>query len=227
MAVTTGNSVAAERPVNDSSADRDRCSPSGEPASYDRLTILLHWTTAVLVVALYGLAKIWSVLERGTALRHALQSLHVSLGLVLTAVLVTRMLWRVGPGRKLQRANAGLPGLAATAVHYALYLMLACEVVLGWCFRWAQGEPLSLFGLFVIPSPIAFAPDREHTIAFLHDWTATAILIVAGSHALAALFHHYVLRDGVLIRMWPVLRARLEQVPQRSKSTGVWVRHSP
>ena len=31
------------------------------------------------------------------------------------------------------------------------------------------------------------------------------VLILAGLHAAAALFHHHVLKDGVLRRMWPRL----------------------
>jgi cytochrome b561 len=33
---------------------------------------------------------------------------------------------------------------------------------------------------------------------------ANAIMIVTALHAVAALFHHYVLRDGVLRRMLPM-----------------------
>jgi cytochrome b561 len=42
----------------------------------------------------------------------------------------------------------------------------------------------------------------------LHYWVATTIIMLAGLHAAAALFHHYVLRDDVLWRMLPGLRAR-------------------
>ena len=36
-----------------------------------------------------------------------------------------------------------------------------------------------------------------------HELAANAILIVAGLHAAAALFHHYILRDATLRRMLP------------------------
>jgi len=173
---------------------------------YDGLTILLHWTTALLVVILFGLAQTWNLLERGTPLRHILQSLHVSLGLVFTAVLVARLLWRAIAGRKLVQMSSGFAGFAAKAMHYLLYLLLVVEGALGWNFRWAAGDPLSLFGLFSIPSPISFKVEQRHAIATAHNWVAISILLLAGAHALAALFHHYALKDGILSRMVPILK---------------------
>jgi cytochrome b561 len=40
-------------------------------------------------------------------------------------------------------------------------------------------------------------------IATLHTWLGDAILWLAGIHALAALYHHIVLKDGVLASMLP------------------------
>ena len=57
---------------------------------YDRVTIALHWTTALLVVVLFALAEIWGFLPRGTPLRRNFQALHISLGILLTAVFVFR-----------------------------------------------------------------------------------------------------------------------------------------
>jgi cytochrome b561 len=163
----------------------------------------LHWTTAALVIALYGLAQVWGFLQRGSAPRHTIQGLHVSLGLCLTLVLVLRIVWRLTAGRKLPAAASGPMELAAKAAHYGLYLLLAAEATLGWTFRWASKDPLALFGLFSIPSPADFTAAQRHSIAFLHDWIATIIIVLAALHALAALFHHFALRDGVLRRMLP------------------------
>ncbi|HVI88980.1 MAG TPA: cytochrome b/b6 domain-containing protein [Dongiaceae bacterium] len=179
----------------------------GEPKTdYDGLTILLHWTTALLVVILFVLAQTWNLLERGTPLRHMLQSLHVSLGLVFTAVLAARLLWRAIAGRKLVQMSGGFAGFAAKAMHYLLYVLLVVEAALGWSFRWAAGDPLSLFGLFSIPSPFDFTVEQRHAIAAAHNWVAISILLLAGAHALAAIFHHYALKDGILSRMVPILK---------------------
>ncbi|KGM31738.1 cytochrome b [Inquilinus limosus] len=178
--------------------------PIDQPAGrYDRTTILLHWLTALFVILLFALAEIWGFLPRGTPVRKGAQALHISCGLLLTVVLIARLLWRGTQGRRLPPATGGLQHLAAKAAHHALYLLLAAQVVLGFLFRWAQGEPFQFFGLFDVPA--AFAPDHDlaGTIGDLHNTVAWIIIVLAGLHAAAALVHHYALRDGVLRRMLP------------------------
>ncbi|MGF6231232.1 cytochrome b561 [Inquilinus ginsengisoli] len=170
---------------------------------YDRVTILLHWLTAALVILMFALAEIWGFLPRGTALRKGAQSLHISCGLLLTVVLIARLAWRGTQGRRLPPANTGLLHLAAKAAHLALYALLAAQVTLGFLFRWAQGEPFQFFGLFDVPAALAPDHDLAQTIGGLHDTVAWTIIVLAGLHAAAALVHHYALRDGVLRRMLP------------------------
>jgi cytochrome b561 len=183
------------------------------PHRYDTFTILLHWTTAALVVFQWGIASPDIPMAGGVSLidffptgqpRVVMRSLHITLGVVLIAVLLVRLSWRVTSGQKLPSANHGLLGAAAKFVHYALYALLATALILGLANVWVRGD--SIFGLFNIP---AFNPnDRalRKTVGNLHGWASNALLIVAGMHALAALFHHYVLRDGVLRRMLPASR---------------------
>ena len=168
---------------------------------YDALTIALHWLTALLVIALFASAETWGFLPKGTALRKGLQSLHISMGITLATVMALRILWRLG--RKhlpsdLPRWQEILSGL----VHLALYGLLAAQVSLGFLFRWAQGEPFFFFGLFEIPH-VAIDPGLARTIGELHNTVAWTIVCLAGLHALAALGHHYVLKDKVLLRMMP------------------------
>jgi cytochrome b561 len=170
---------------------------------YDPVEIACHWATAVLVVALYLLAQAWSFFHRGAPARLEVQSVHVSLGICLAGVLAVRIGWRLGPGRRLTSADSGLAEIANKLVHYALYALLVAVVGLGFCFRWSKHDPLSFFGLFAIPAPYVFSQNQSLLIGDLHYWVATIIVILAGGHAFAALFHHFVLRDRVLRRMLP------------------------
>jgi cytochrome b561 len=172
-------------------------------ARYDWLTITLHWMTAGLVITLFALALIWDELPKGTPLRKGMQSWHISLGLTLVVVYTVRVLWHVIGSRRLPPAATGLQQVAAKAVHYALYALLAVQMVLGFLFRWAQGEPFSFFGLFDVPSIMAADHDMAGTYGELHETIAWIIIVLAGGHAALALLHHYVLKDGVLLRMLP------------------------
>ncbi|GBU13184.1 cytochrome [Enterobacterales bacterium] len=184
---------------------------------YDGLTITLHWVTAAIVIFMFASAHIWEVLERGTPLRKGLQSVHISMGILLAAIIIGRLLWRlftVSTGRSKQEAIV-MPTLmkaAAHLTHLALYLLLLAQIVLGFLYRWSQAEPFYFFGLFPIPDVFDFDSVMTRTFGSLHNNVAWALIIVAGVHALAALFHHYVLRDGVLRRMLPGNRDGLKRL---------------
>ena len=175
---------------------------SAAPAlqQYDTRTIVLHWITAALVVVLWLSAQLIDSFPRGPA-RANMRSVHITLGVILALVLVSRIAWRRLAGTRLPAV--GHPSLTRLAgmVHVALYALLVAEVLLGITNAWARGD--SIFGLFTIPS---FAPGNRplrNLIGRLHDLVANTILVVAGFHALAALAHHYFWKDQVLRRMWP------------------------
>lgn len=164
---------------------------------YDRRTIVLHWLTAALVVGLWGVAQIIDFFP--TALHVYPRSVHILFGVVLVVVYLVRLSWRFGAGRRLPPAEQGVMGKAATGVHHLLYLLLAATLVLGLYNEAIRAD--SIFNLFRLPS---VAPDDAALRRLINGWhgtAANALLIVAGLHAFAALFHHYVLKDGVLRRM--------------------------
>ena len=170
--------------------------------NYDNVAITLHWLTAMLVVIQFTLAITWDDFPRPT--QEAMQSVHVSLGLLLTAVILVRIAWRLIPGHQVPSLDVGWLRLASKGVHYLLYLLLVAQAITGFLFRWSQGHPVSFFGLFGIPSPFGvFDTGARHQIHGLHEKIGWAIVIIAFAHALAALYHHYAAKDRVLLRMLP------------------------
>jgi len=175
----------------------------GVALRFDGVAMTLHWLTAVLVVTLFALAQVWGLFPRGDATRHALQSLHISLGLLLTLVVVGRVLWRTIFARPMPPAGSGPLEIAARGMHFLLYGLLLLMIVAGFGKQWVPGHPLSFFGLVSLPPPVAFDPVWRGVVNVAHEWGAWTIIVLAGLHAAAALFHHYVLRDDVLRRMLP------------------------
>jgi len=170
--------------------------------AYDGVAITLHWATALLVIVQFAMAVTWDWFAKPT--RQGMESVHISLGVLLTAVILARIVWRWLPGHQLSSLQAGWVKLASKAVHYLLYLLLLAQAGLGFAFRWAQGHPVSFFGLFGIPGPFGeLARPERRQLHELHEWGGWAIVIIALLHALAALYHHYVLKDRVLKRMLP------------------------
>jgi cytochrome b561 len=166
---------------------------------YDPNTILLHWLTAALVISLWVSEQIVDVFPK--SVQGGILSLHITLGITLALMLVVRVIWRATKGRSLPGANSGLTEFAARAMHILLYIGVGVAVVFGIALEWIRGD--WVWGLVHVPSITPGNIDLRHTVKGYHALAANFILIVAGLHATAALFHHYVLRDGVLRRMLP------------------------
>ncbi len=169
--------------------------------SYDSRTIFLHWATAALVLTLWISGQCIDFFPKGTW-RITARSLHISVGLALGIVLVTRLAWRAGSGSQLP-APAGAVGVIGRIMHLLLYLVLVGIVVIGVACVWIRGD--NLFNLFTVP---AFDPTNKplrHDVVALHGLVANILLAGAALHAVAAWWHHFVRKDGVLKRMWPNL----------------------
>lgn len=171
-----------------------------KPARYDGTSILLHWITAALVVILWTLGQTIDFFPKGAPKIDA-RSTHFLLGAMLGIVLSIRLVWRASAGRSLPRAYPGWVGVAAKAVHYGLYALLAATVILGILNAWQRGDVV--FNVFTIPKLVPGDLALKRTLEALHGDFADVVLIVAGLHAAAALAHHYLLRDSVLRRMLP------------------------
>jgi cytochrome b561 len=188
-----------------------RIAAGDDKTNYDNVAISLHWVTAFLVLFQFATAETWDWFPKPS--RETMQHLHVSFGILLAAVIVARLIWRWIPGHQRGSLESGWVKIASKAVHYLLYVLLVIQAALGFSFRWAQGEPLSFFGLFALPSPLGTVEKAtRHTLHDLHEKIGWAIVIIAFGHALAALYHHYKLHDRVLGRMLPLAR-RSEQAP--------------
>jgi cytochrome b561 len=176
-----------------------------DKTNYDSVAIALHWATAVLVTIQFVLAVTWDYFSKDT--RENLQSIHISLGVLLTTVVVARVIWRLMPGHQRSSIVDGWVKLASKTVHYLLYVLLVVQAALGFTWRWAQGHGVGFFGLFEIEGPYAkLARPTRHLMAEFHEKIGWAIVIIAFGHSLAALYHHYKLRDRVLGRMFPPAR---------------------
>jgi cytochrome b561 len=93
---------------------------------------------------------------------------------------------------------------AAKLTHYALYAMMIAIPLTGIAYTFARGRPID-FGLFQIVYSLDQSVSRAavQTLKGVHKFLGQAILAVAFVHAAAALWHHYVRKDDVLIRMLP------------------------
>ena len=170
---------------------------------YGAVAQAFHWISAVLVLVafIYGLG---GSEERVYApARDFERQLHETLGLCVFALVALRALWRLFDERPAPAQVARWMGLAATAVQAALYLLLFAVPLTAVAGAWLEGHPLTLLGNVEVQPLLATAHGAGAVIAEIHTWLGDMLLWLAGLHAAAGLYHHLVLRDGVLVSMLP------------------------
>lgn len=171
------------------------------PAShrnYDFTSIVLHWLMAILILIDWLVGQGRGFAAPGAA-RAGVLSWHALLGIAIGVVLVARIAWRASAGHRFAHEQ-GLLGRAAMAAHIGLYVLMAATVLAGFSAAMIRGTPI--FG-FVLPE---IAPEALlYPLAAFHSVFADLLGLLAAVHAFAAIGHHCVLRDRVLIRMAPFL----------------------
>lgn len=177
------------------------------PDGYGAVPQALHWAVAVLVLLAWLLGTFGDVFPRGPA-RAAGLFVHMSAGLAIIALVVVRLAWRLGDPPPLPEKTAlgDWVERAGRLTHYALYALLIAIPVAGIVLQFARGGAVPVFGLFDIASPWLADRAFSRSVREIHELLADAAMILAGIHAAAALAHHWLFRDRMLLRMLPSAR---------------------
>jgi cytochrome b561 len=167
---------------------------------YDLLARLMHWLIVVLLIAQYAIAWTMPDIHRGTQPVGLIQW-HLQFGTAIIAVMIVRLVWRL-----LRREPDVVDGTAFTRqaarfTHGILYLLLIVQPLMGWANASSRDWTVTLFGVIPLP-PLSAAGSRlGHAMGDIHQIFAWGMLGLVGVHVAAALYHHFMLRDGVLRRM--------------------------
>ena len=162
-----------------------------------------HWLMAALIVLQIPLG-IMAASWRVSPTKLDLFVWHKSFGVLILTLAALRLLWR------LANATPALPGgmpawehTAARISHFLLYTLMIVLPLTGWVINSAKNIPFRIFWL--APLPAIVAPDQAlgETFARIHGALALLLVAVLVVHVGAALRHHFVKRDKVLVRMLP------------------------
>jgi cytochrome b561 len=176
---------------------------TSSPARYGRIAQLLHWVTAILVLVAFIYGPGGSEQRVYLPSRDFERQLHETLGLCVFALVALRLMWRWLDTRPVAEASSRWMALTAKLVQLSLYVLLFAVPMTAIAGAWLEGHPLTLLSGIEIAPPIGLSHDLGATIAEIHTWLGDAILWLAGLHAAAAIFHHVVLKDRVLLTMLP------------------------
>jgi cytochrome b561 len=170
-------------------------------ARYGSTAIAFHWLMFVLVVCVGILGLLHDSWPKST--QRFWINIHALLGLLLWLLLFARLSWRIAHKPPAAVDSGGLLARRlASWVHVALYALLFVIPIIGIVTFVYHGRVFN-FGLFSIDFGIASNRAIFHPTEEWHGYLAYALFGLAGAHALIALWHQFVLRDGLLARMWP------------------------
>jgi cytochrome b561 len=170
---------------------------------YSRLSIFLHWAMLLLITAVYSCILLRELFPRGSDLREGLKMWHFMLGLSVLALVIIRIVARLLYAKPPIKPEPPVWQIVlAKLTHFALYIFMLAMPVLGWLILSSADKSIPFFGLEL---PALVAPDKAlaEQIEEIHETIGTIGYFLIGLHALAALFHHYVVKDNTLRRMLP------------------------
>jgi cytochrome b561 len=170
---------------------------------FDPVTIAIHWGTLLLLAVIF--AGAWALKHAAdSATADAALKVHGSAGVLLWVLTLARLIWRATYGRTADLPNTvgRLQAGVARATQSGLYVLLTLQPVTGLLQNLLRGRPFELLG-FSVPMLIARHRGLVKIFHGAHEIGAWALLVLIGLHAGAAIFHHLVLKDGVLRGMLP------------------------
>lgn len=169
--------------------------------SYGKGAKFLHWTLALLIIALVVIGFTMGSLQP-ESLQAQAYDLHKLLGMLVFLMGICFILWRlINPKPAFPETMPTWEIHAARVVHFLLYAALLLMPILGFVTSTAAGYPPHI-GAWEVPSfgiphdkPLAeFAGD-------LHKIMAWTLITLVSIHSLAALKHHFFEKDNILTRM--------------------------
>ncbi|WP_432695518.1 cytochrome b [Marinobacterium sp. YM272] len=170
---------------------------------YGLLSILIHWIMALAIIGLYPLGLYIDSLSYYDPAYRTVPHWHKSIGMLVFATLFIRIVWKLFNARPQPLPSHGtLVRIATKLGHLALYLLMFVVLASGYMISTADGAPIEVFNWFAVPALPELVERQEDVAGDVHYWVATALIALAGLHALAALKHHFIDRDETLARIF-------------------------
>lgn len=170
---------------------------------YSTLSITLHWLTLVLMVAIYISIELHESLPRGHALRRPMEDWHIYLGLCLLPIVVFRAVTILRAKIPAILPSPPMWQMRVTKLMKVyLYVLMIGAPLVGWIMVNAEGNIVSLWG-FVLPSLVSESESLAGLASEVHEILGVSGYFFIAIHVLAALYHHYLLKDNTLKRMLP------------------------
>ena len=169
---------------------------------YGSVAQAFHWLVVAMIIAQVTLARIADNLPLGPAKIGTLAR-HKSVGITILLLAILRLAWRFFDPPPSLPPMAHWQARASRISHAALYGLLFAMPLTGWLMSSASNYPVSWFGFIQLPDLVAPDHALKEFLKDVHQTLAKVLIGLASLHALAALKHQFLDRDGLMFRMLP------------------------
>ena len=174
---------------------------------YSSAAIALHWLTAVLIVANLSLGL--SMVPLPISPRKLQWYIwHKWIGITVFVLTWVRLGWRWGHPAPPRVAMPNWQRRAAAVTHVLLYVLLLVIPISGWLYSSATGVQVVYLGVVPLPDLVPKDKALASLLKAVHVSLNFMMFALVCVHTLAALKHHYVDRDAVLVRILPRIRLK-------------------
>lgn len=168
---------------------------------YSRAIVVLHWLMLLQMMVVYGFIELREIFPKGTEPRELMKEIHYMLGLTVLALVIVRLYFKATThAPAIQPAPAQVIQCLSKTMHFILYALMIGMPIAGWMMLSAAGKPIPFFGL-ALPALVAENKELADTIKELHKTAGSVGYLLIAGHALAGLYHHYIVRDNTLKRL--------------------------
>ena len=168
--------------------------------SYGLIARTLHWLIFLLVAGMLIGGFSLSYLP-SNSFKSFVIFIHKSTGFIIFVLMIARLLWRLYSPPPRDLGESLVLNYAAHVLHIVLYILLFLQPLVGILMSQSYGYPVSVFGIFELPQIIWKSPLLANFFSKVHTVIAVLLTVSISIHAAAALKHHYIDRNRILIRM--------------------------
>ncbi len=169
------------------------------PSQYGTLAVSIHWLSVIMLLILIA-SGFRAASTMDPVAKTAILRAHVPIAVGLLTLVIIRIVWWFGFDRKPDPVPGSPRWQERTAqlVHILFYVVILGMIASGMGMMALSGAAPLIFGgeSALLPDFWKYPPRIPHALG------ARLLLALLGLHVGAALYHHFVRRDGLLWRMW-------------------------
>ncbi|MEO6986351.1 MAG: cytochrome b [Paralcaligenes sp.] len=168
----------------------------GTPSRY------FHGFCALFVIAALIFIEIKPYFPKNSDSRALMQYAHIQAGLFVLWLIVPRILWRSANSEPaIDPTPSRFIKALANLTHYLLYALMVMLPILGVLTWQSSNHAVDFFGI-TLPTFVSADTAVKTLVKSTHEFLGNVMLYLVILHVLAALWHHFVVKDTTFVRMF-------------------------